>query len=54
VAPDRGKEEQVTNLVFTVRKRADLWREEFRRYWRVTHASLVKSKAGVIKVRRYV
>jgi len=54
VPPDRGKEERVTKLVFTLRRRADLWREEFRRYWRVTYASLVKSKAEVIKVRRCV
>lgn len=41
-------------LVFTIRRRPDLTREEFQRYWREEHAALVKRHAGVLGIRRYV
>ena len=41
-------------LVFCLRKRADLTREEFQRYWSEQHAPLVKSYAATLGIRRYV
>jgi uncharacterized protein (TIGR02118 family) len=41
-------------LVFTVRRREDLSRDEFQRYWRERHAPLVKSLAEALAIRRYV
>jgi uncharacterized protein (TIGR02118 family) len=41
-------------LVFTVRRRDGMTREEFQRYWREEHAQLVKSHADVLRIRRYV
>ena len=41
-------------LVFALRRRSDLTREEFQRYWRETHAPLVHSHAEVLGIRRYV
>jgi uncharacterized protein (TIGR02118 family) len=41
-------------LVFCVRRRADLSREEFQRHWRETHAPLVRERGAVLGVRRYV
>jgi uncharacterized protein (TIGR02118 family) len=41
-------------LVFTVRRRAGMTREEFQRYWREEHAQLVKRHAEALHIRRYV
>jgi uncharacterized protein (TIGR02118 family) len=41
-------------LVFTIRRREDMTREEFQRYWREQHAQLVKHHAEVLRIRRYV
>ena len=42
------------DVVMCIRKRADLTDEEFHRYWREDHASLVRRHADKIGVRRYV
>ena len=41
-------------LVFALRRRGDLSRDEFQRYWREHHAPLVRSHAEVLGIRRYV
>jgi uncharacterized protein (TIGR02118 family) len=41
-------------LVFTLRRREGMTREEFQRYWREEHASLVKRHAEALQIRRYV
>jgi uncharacterized protein (TIGR02118 family) len=41
-------------LVFTVRRRDGMTREEFQRYWREEHAQLVKRHAETLRIRRYV
>jgi uncharacterized protein (TIGR02118 family) len=41
-------------LVFTLRRREDLTREEFQRYWREQHAPLVERHADTLRIRRYV
>ncbi len=41
-------------LVFMIRRREGVTREEFHRYWREEHAQLVKRHADVLGIRRYV
>ncbi len=41
-------------LVFTIRRRAGMTRDDFQRYWRNEHAQLVESHAEVLRIRRYV
>jgi len=41
-------------LVFTLRRREDMTRAEFQRYWREQHAPLVMSHAETLGIRRYV
>ncbi|MEA2638213.1 MAG: hypothetical protein QOE18_1270 [Chloroflexota bacterium] len=41
-------------LVFTLRRREDMTRVEFQRYWRERHAPLVKRHADALHIRRYV
>ena len=41
-------------LVFTIRRRPGLTREEFQRYWREDHARLVERHAEALHIRRYV
>jgi uncharacterized protein (TIGR02118 family) len=41
-------------LVFMVRRRAGITREEFQRYWKEEHAELVKRHAELLRIRRYV
>jgi uncharacterized protein (TIGR02118 family) len=41
-------------LVFSLRRRPDLSREEFQAYWRDQHAPLVVRHADVLRIRRYV
>jgi uncharacterized protein (TIGR02118 family) len=50
--PTRGN--PMIKLVFTLRRREDLSREEFQRYWREEHAQLVKRHAEALRIRRYV
>ena len=44
----------VVKLVFCVRRRPDLSRDEFQRYWREHHAPLVRGHRAVLHIRRYV
>jgi uncharacterized protein (TIGR02118 family) len=41
-------------LVFCIRRRQGMSREEFQRYWRDEHAPLVERHADVLRIRRYV
>lgn len=41
-------------LVFCLRRRPELSREEFQRYWYDNHAPLVRSFGDVLGIRRYV
>ena len=41
-------------LVFCLHRQPHLSREEFQRYWRDTHAPLVRRHAAVLRIRRYV
>jgi uncharacterized protein (TIGR02118 family) len=41
-------------LVFMLRRREGMTREEFQRYWREQHAPLVVRHAQTLRVRRYV
>jgi uncharacterized protein (TIGR02118 family) len=41
-------------LVFAIRRREGMTREEFQHYWREEHAPLVKRHAEVLRIRRYV
>jgi uncharacterized protein (TIGR02118 family) len=41
-------------LVFTIRRREGMTRDEFQRYWRSKHAQLVERHAEVLRIRRYV
>ncbi|TMK41838.1 MAG: EthD family reductase [Actinobacteria bacterium] len=44
----------MVKLVFTLRRREDMTREEFQRYWREQHAPLVRRHAGALRIQRYV
>ena len=44
----------MVKLVFCLRRRSTLSREEFQRYWRETHGPLVRRHASVLRIRRYV
>jgi uncharacterized protein (TIGR02118 family) len=41
-------------LVFMVRRRDGITREEFQRYWKQEHAELVRRYAEPLRIRRYV
>jgi uncharacterized protein (TIGR02118 family) len=41
-------------LVFNIRRREGMTREEFQRYWLDEHAPLVEAHAEVLRIRRYV
>ena len=41
-------------MVFCVRRRSDLPKEEFYNYWLRQHGPLVKSQTSALKIRRYV
>jgi uncharacterized protein (TIGR02118 family) len=41
-------------LVFMVRRREGMTREEFQRYWKEEHAELVKRHGELLRIRRYV
>jgi uncharacterized protein (TIGR02118 family) len=44
----------VVKLIFCLRRRPELSREEFQRYWRENHAGLVREHAETLRMRRYV
>ena len=44
----------MVHLIFCLRRLPHLSREAFQRYWRETHAPLVKKHAGVLGIKRYV
>jgi uncharacterized protein (TIGR02118 family) len=44
----------VIKLVFSLRRRPDLTRQEFQTYWRDQHAPLVRRHADELRIRRYV
>jgi uncharacterized protein (TIGR02118 family) len=44
----------VIKLVFTLRRRPEMTREEFQAYWRDRHAPLVARHAEALRIRRYV
>src|SRR5437763_16058666 len=50
----RAKVDCMVKLVFTLRRREGMTREEFQRYWREQHAPLVKRHAETLQIRRYV
>lgn len=41
-------------LVFCLRRRPDMTAQAFQQYWLGTHAALVKARAGILGIRRYV
>jgi len=41
-------------LVFTVRRKPGMSREDFQRYWYDQHGPLVRSRAEALRIRRYV
>lgn len=41
-------------LVFSLRRRPEMTREEFQKYWRDHHAPLVARHAEALRIRRYV
>jgi uncharacterized protein (TIGR02118 family) len=41
-------------LVFTLRRREGMTREDFQRYWREKHAPLVQRHAAILHIRCYV
>ena len=40
--------------MFSLRRRPEMTREEFQRYWREQHAPLVRGHAETLRIRRYV
>jgi uncharacterized protein (TIGR02118 family) len=44
----------MVKIVFSLRRRSDLTRDEFQAYWRDRHAPLVARHADVLRIRRYV
>src|SRR4051794_6408005 len=44
----------MVKLVYVLRRRSELSREEFQRYWRETHAPLVRARAGTLRIQRYI
>jgi uncharacterized protein (TIGR02118 family) len=44
----------VIKLVFSLRRREGMSRDEFQTYWREQHAPLVASHAKTLRIRRYV
>jgi uncharacterized protein (TIGR02118 family) len=44
----------MVKLVFTLRRRPGMTREEFQHYWREHHAAIVKRHAKTLRIRRYV
>jgi len=45
---------QIIKTIACIRRRPDLSVEEFERYWLASHARLIQSLAGTMKMRRYV
>lgn len=51
---DDPERRTMVKLIFCLRRRPGMTREEFQRYWRDTHASLVEERAPLLGIRRYV
>src|SRR5881397_2597942 len=49
-----GGGDRLIKLVFTLRRREGMTREEFQRYWREQHAPLVARHARALRIRRYI
>jgi uncharacterized protein (TIGR02118 family) len=49
-----GRLTGVIKLVFSLRRRPEMTREEFQAYWSDRHAPLVSRHAEVLRIRRYV
>jgi uncharacterized protein (TIGR02118 family) len=47
-------EAEMIKLVFTLRRREGMTREDFQRYWREKHAPLVQRHAATLHIRCYV
>jgi uncharacterized protein (TIGR02118 family) len=52
--PSIQEERFLIKLVFTIRRRPGMTRDEFQRYWRNEHARLVERHAEVLRIRRYL
>jgi uncharacterized protein (TIGR02118 family) len=44
----------MVKIVFSLRRKSDLTRDEFQAYWRDQHAPLVARHADALRIRRYV
>jgi uncharacterized protein (TIGR02118 family) len=44
----------MVKIVFSLRRKSDLTRDEFQAYWRDQHAPLVSRHADALRIRRYV
>lgn len=44
----------MVKLTYPLRRRPEMSRDEFQRYWRETHAPLVRDRAETLHIRRYV
>src|SRR5262245_64685648 len=53
-ARGRGRLTRMIKLVFCCRRRPELGREEFQRYWLERHGPLVRSLRAALPMRRYV
>ena len=49
-----GQDAAVIKLTFALRRRPELSREEFQRYWFEVHGPLVRERAELLGIRRYV
>src|SRR4051794_16540516 len=49
-----GTMPSMIKLTYALRRRSELSREDFQRYWRETHAPLVSERAATLRIRRYV
>jgi uncharacterized protein (TIGR02118 family) len=49
-----GRLREMIKLVFSLRRRPEMTREEFQAYWRDRHAPLVSRHADALRIRRYV
>jgi uncharacterized protein (TIGR02118 family) len=53
-APAAWQHGGVVKLVFCLRRLPELSRDDFQRYWRETHAPLVRDRQAALAIRRYV
>jgi uncharacterized protein (TIGR02118 family) len=50
----QGGVRAMIKFVFTIRRRPDMSREEFQRYWFENHGALIKRHTETLQIRRYV